>query len=62
MRSVSLQHDWIMHADMDEHHVYPKGSSVVDFLRKCEKRGVTVVMGHYRDRVALFVSIVCLYA
>ena len=63
MRSVSLQHDWILHADMDEHHVYPR-LPITKFLAKCDKKRANVVMGHFRDRVARFnkhacVSIAC---
>ena len=53
MRSVSLQHDWIMHADMDEHHVYPS-SPISAFLDMCTEMGVNVVVGEFRDRVTLF--------
>ena len=54
IRSVSLQHDWIVHADMDEHHVYPQVPLSV-FLNKCDRSGVNVITGMWQDRVARFV-------
>ena len=54
MRAVSLQHDWILHADMDEHHVYPL-VPIKQFLAKIvRKKGSNAVGAYYRDRVTKF--------
>lgn len=50
LRVLALSHDWIIHADVDEHHVYPE--DVTAFLGRCDWHGINVVMGELQDRVA----------
>ena len=50
MRAVSLQHDWIVHADVDEHQEYP--DNIVSYLDDCSSRGINTVIGELRDRVS----------
>ena len=52
MRAVSLQHDWILHADVDEFHEYPE--DVTAFLTHCDARGMNVVSGILRDRASMY--------
>ncbi len=49
VRSLALQHDWVIHADVDEHQDFPE--SVEAFLDKCGQRGINTVVGQFRDRV-----------
>ena len=58
MRSVSLQQDWILHADLDEHHEFPWPVAVGDFFADCDRNGINVISGVFRDRVAMFVGFV----
>ena len=48
-RRFVLQQDWVMHPDVDEHHLYP--TLVPAFIEQCDARGYTAVFGLLHDRV-----------
>ena len=56
IRKTSLQQDWIVLADIDEHQVYP-GNNLTKFLDLCSERGISVVSGILRDRVSRCVCV-----
>ena len=41
--------NWIIHADADEFHFYPK--PLTDLLLDCEDQGITAVQGVFTDRI-----------
>ena len=65
-RRFVLQQDWVLNADLDEHHHYPwpfhpagganqsdgsGGGGIVRYLSECEDREINVIFGELKDRV-----------
>lgn len=49
-QDVARPGDWILNADVDEHHRYP--GAVLDVVRYCERKGHNSVQGFLVDRLA----------
>ena len=48
-REFIPQHDWVVHADLDEFHEYP--APLVQYLEECERNGRDIVTSCFIDRI-----------